>query len=389
MDSNVKRAVDSIPAYVEAADLFVVLCPSAQHIDTHEVCDQQTWSSRGWCRVELAAAALGLKPERRLLVINSGTSIFLMFSAQLLQPPGDGDFAVQSDRVPLLPVLKQIVDSHLSVVWAQGNKQLAAARLLTAMRPCLLRGLGTRLQQEEVTIGASDLEAFRQQFRFSLGRTDPTGVGPWLCAAVAGDIQILRQLATAKASVNERVTSSGCRPDLYLFKGTTPLLAAAFYNGDAAVLRCLLELRADTRLADSCGNTALHLASMAGHLESVDLLLDRSMDIETMCGNGERPLFLAAGNGQPKMIELLIHRRAMVDARLCTGFTPLAVAAFYGFSSCCRLLLEHRAEVNHVTRPWGPAGWAKVASLRLASPLLPDSGPLRSLAMGDGVTALF
>ena len=131
----------------------MVLCPSAQHIDTHEVCDQQTWSSRGWCRVELAAAALGLKPERRLLVINSGRSIFRMFSAQLLQPPGDGDFAVQSDRVPLLPVLKQIVDSHLSLVWARGNRQLAAARLLTAMRPCLLRGLGTRLQQEEVTIG--------------------------------------------------------------------------------------------------------------------------------------------------------------------------------------------------------------------------------------------
>ena len=46
MGSEVKRAVGSIPAYVDAAELLVVLCPA---MNTQEMCDQSTWACCGWC----------------------------------------------------------------------------------------------------------------------------------------------------------------------------------------------------------------------------------------------------------------------------------------------------------------------------------------------------
>ena len=125
MEADVKKAVDSIPSFVDAADMFLVLCPPAEHVDTEVVCDQSTWARRGWCRVELAAAALSRKP-RHLVMINSATTIFLMFPTDFIRGmPGSGDFTVDSDRVPLFPLVEQLVDSHLSLLWSQGESQFA------------------------------------------------------------------------------------------------------------------------------------------------------------------------------------------------------------------------------------------------------------------------
>ena len=50
---------------VDAADIFIVLCPPMEHMDRKEMCDYETWGHRGWCRVELAAAALSRHPQRQ------------------------------------------------------------------------------------------------------------------------------------------------------------------------------------------------------------------------------------------------------------------------------------------------------------------------------------
>ena len=44
------RAVQSIPAYVEAADLFVALVPETLHRDRQVYCNYTAWLQRGWCR---------------------------------------------------------------------------------------------------------------------------------------------------------------------------------------------------------------------------------------------------------------------------------------------------------------------------------------------------
>ena len=67
--SDMQKAVDSIHAYVEASDIFLVLCPSVQHTDRGEICNQLSWASRGWCRVELAAAALSANTKISIVMV--------------------------------------------------------------------------------------------------------------------------------------------------------------------------------------------------------------------------------------------------------------------------------------------------------------------------------
>mmetsp|Transcript_22149 Transcript_22149/g.59525 ORF Transcript_22149/g.59525 Transcript_22149/m.59525 type:complete len:240 (-) Transcript_22149:758-1477(-) len=52
------NAILSIPSYIERTSLILVLAPPTKHKDTHRICDFRScgWRSRGWCRVEYAAA---------------------------------------------------------------------------------------------------------------------------------------------------------------------------------------------------------------------------------------------------------------------------------------------------------------------------------------------
>ena len=48
-------AVQSIPAYVEAANLFMALVPGLVHADTGMLCNYISWQSRGWCHTPSCA----------------------------------------------------------------------------------------------------------------------------------------------------------------------------------------------------------------------------------------------------------------------------------------------------------------------------------------------
>ena len=247
----------------------------------------------------------------------------------------------------------------------------------------MLFGLGSGLQ------APSDPEVFRQQFRFnSLADREPPGVGPMLCAAVAGNIHMLRYLAAAKADVNERITAKGERPDLLLVPGSTPLMFAALHNVGPEALTCLLELRADLHATNRLGMPAFHFATAAGDSASMELLLRSGADIEAMAMPGNRAIHVAALLGNVEPLRLLLGHRACADPHMRLGATPLMHAAMNGHISHCRLLLEHRADVNAVSRPWGLLGFIVSTLLRVASPLIPPTGPVRNLQLQDGCTVL-
>ena len=49
---DLPKAVNSIPAYIERATLFIALCPEVEHRDLPGVvCNLGSWLDRGWCRV--------------------------------------------------------------------------------------------------------------------------------------------------------------------------------------------------------------------------------------------------------------------------------------------------------------------------------------------------
>ena len=68
------KAVESIPAYVQNSDLFVALVPPITHEDIGKVCDEESWQSRGWCRVEYVCEALRPEAGRPSIAIKSASA---------------------------------------------------------------------------------------------------------------------------------------------------------------------------------------------------------------------------------------------------------------------------------------------------------------------------
>ena len=101
--------------------------------------------------------------------------------------------------------------------------------------------------------------------------------------------------------------------------------------------------------------TPLIIAARNGNLESVKILLRYKADIEARgtlkATNGKviegcTPLWAAALGGHLDVVELLIERNAEVDGRILSNATPLRAAAFHGYLDIVSCLVEHGADVN-------------------------------------------
>ncbi len=127
------------------------------------------------------------------------------------------------------------------------------------------------------------------------------GATPFLLAAMAGDVEVMRVLA-----------AGGADPLLTASDGTTPLMVAAGlgrYEAESlrteadtlAAVELALELGADVNAATGAGHTALHAAAHIKSDRLIQLLVDRGAAINVANERGETPLMLAdrfrAGSG--------------------------------------------------------------------------------------------
>jgi len=152
---------------------------------------------------------------------------------------------------------------------------------------------------------------------------DMTGQTPFLRAALAGDVQLMRLLL-----------DYGADPHLTTYGGTTPLMAAAGVNwtvaqtytvSDAASLeavRLCLELGADVNAANSMGLTALLGASNRGFNDMIRLLATSGarLDVEDAVGRTAlrwaEGVFLAAVGAQQKPETIALLKELMDEAGL-------------------------------------------------------------------------
>ena len=128
-------------------------------------------------------------------------------------------------------------------------------------------------------------------------------------------------------------------------KGTTPLIYAAM-NGHEAMVRLLLDRKANINAKDNYGQTALYRAACNGHEAVVQLLLDRKADVNVKDNDGWTALYRAAWNGHEAVVRLLLDRKADVNAKDNDGQTALHRAAWNGHEAVVRLLLDRKADVN-------------------------------------------
>jgi len=136
---------------------------------------------------------------------------------------------------------------------------------------------------------------------------DFTGQTPFLTAALAGDVSVMRLLL-----------EHGADPHIATFHGTTPLMAAAGVNwvvsqtyteGPEALLeavRLCIELGMDVNAANSMGITAVMGAANRGSNDIIELLVAHGARLDVSDNEGRTPLdwargvFLATHPAEPK-----------------------------------------------------------------------------------------
>jgi ankyrin repeat protein len=159
-------------------------------------------------------------------------------------------------------------------------------------------------------------------------------------AAMKNDVAAVRTLLAAKAAVNQAQGD-----------GSTALHWAV-YNGSPEMVQMLLAAGASTDATTRLGAlTPVMMAARNGEAAILKLLLDAGGNAHAPNANGTTPLMFAAAGGKVDAVRLLVDRGADVDARDTTnGQTALMFAAAQGRSEVIRLLAERNADVNAATK---------------------------------------
>ncbi|KAF8419516.1 hypothetical protein EV426DRAFT_644774 [Tirmania nivea] len=96
---------------------------------------------------------------------------------------------------------------------------------------------------------------------------------------------------------------------------TGPLLVAAAKSGDVNAVKLRLSIVGNLEYKDTNNYTALGWAAANGHIEVVQLLLEKGANIEAIIGNtGKTALCVAVVNGHMPVVGLLLRKGAKMEA---------------------------------------------------------------------------
>jgi uncharacterized protein len=177
--------------------------------------------------------------------------------------------------------------------------------------------------------------------QFGFGRPDPPP------QVVAGSVEMVKALLAHGADPNPRLTGRTLKRvytagDGRLGKGATPYLRAA-RAGDVMLMKILLAAGADASLRPENGNTALLLAAGLGYrgaiggtedmaLEAIAFSLEQGADINAVNAAGDTAVHIAATTnfeesgtaaGSLRIVRFLAERGAKMEVRNKQGRTPL------------------------------------------------------------------
>uniref|UniRef100_A0A7S2K310 Ankyrin repeat domain-containing protein n=1 Tax=Zooxanthella nutricula TaxID=1333877 RepID=A0A7S2K310_9DINO len=347
LNSDMRKAIASIPAYIERSRYFLVLAPEVEHADAPgRFLGYSSWKGRGWCRMERMTRVLSPGCTHMLLARCGGLLLEIGAQDCLFDPVGEGRFSVETDKEHLLPVVEGLLAQRLWELRHDGL--LSDYRKLRSLQPMFLRGL---LPSGHVSGHARALMAGVPQ----------VGEDPLAC--------FLRAYALEDDDASEQ-------PQARFDEG---LLRAAA-TGDAPVVRMLLDSAANLEVEErfdalafgvSRGMRALHHASVNGHVAAVASLLESRAQLN--CSDrtmGSAPLAFASSNTSPAVLRLLLQHNADVNATNFLGISALGVAAMFGREANVRELLAAGARpgfVSLLVACWNGGGADVVGMLLRAS----------------------
>lgn len=186
-----------------------------------------------------------------------------------------------------------------------------------------------------------------------------------------GNTALLRAAAGGSAEQLEKLLEGGAGANLANALKMTPLHVAA---ADARKVGALLKAKADPNAVSQQGRTPLLVAaSVAGALESVQLLAAAGADLKAVDRNGVTALSMAAGANDEAMVRYFIDQGLDVNAADKGGFTPLLQAASHHNLTLVKLMLAKGASPNVANTfggvvPKGPIALKGLTPLMLAAP---------------------
>ena len=135
---------------------------------------------------------------------------------------------------------------------------------------------------------------------------------------------------------------------------TTPLIIAA-RNGNLDSVNILLTYKAhieargtlkftNDEVIDGC--TPLWAAALAGHLDVVELFIERNAEVDSRTLTGSTPLRVAAYDGRLDIVSCLVEHGADVNGRDNFGSTPLMITCYNGHMDVATYLVEHGANIH-------------------------------------------
>lgn len=172
----------------------------------------------------------------------------------------------------------------------------------------------------------------------------------------------------------------------------------AAMEGNAAGVRKLIRARADVNYTESVDRTEggtidgvspLMVATMAGSLDTVKLLVANGAWVNYLNSMAVNALWIAAHNGHPEIVRYLAGRGAYLNNSNFEDVTPLMAAAMNGHLAVVKFLVGAKADINAVHRDGDTALMFALAQNRTdIARFLIDAGADVAVRNRHGVTAL-
>ncbi|XP_071494309.1 uncharacterized protein [Diadema antillarum] len=94
------------------------------------------------------------------------------------------------------------------------------------------------------------------------------------------------------------------------------------------------------------GKTALHRASLQGHIDVVMALMEAGADANATDSSGNTPVIFAAEGDEPAVVKYLVGKGADVNQGNKNGRRAVHCAAYKGLADCMRILINSGCDVN-------------------------------------------
>jgi ankyrin repeat protein len=148
-----------------------------------------------------------------------------------------------------------------------------------------------------------------------------------------------------------------CWEGIYPRINNNEALYIASSEGHVEIVQLLLErgINIDTELAFGSGKNALHIASYRGHHEVVKLLLDRGANVNMNDYYGENALHYATDQNMWscgyyfEIVMMLLDKGIDINMVDNEGYIPLHYAAKSGHTGIVKLLLDAGSKIHEQT----------------------------------------